>query len=858
MSDTQVMQPERESIFSGYVPAESSYDEIFSRPGQVREGWREFLAVVEQIGRPELTRRWLQAQREMQETGIAYSIYDHAGGVSRPWELDLMPQLFAADEWGTIVAGLQQRAMLLNRIIADLYGPQELLSAGLIPPEWLFAHPGFRRVFHGQEPPAGTFLHFYAADLARASDGRWWVVADRTDAPLGIGYALENRVATSRMLPNIMQDLNVERLASFFMTVHATLRGLAPAHQDNPRVVLLSHGPKGPNFFEDAYLARYLGYTLVESGDLAVRGDRVYMKTLAGLLPIDVILRRMSDELCDPMELRTEAGLGIPGLLQAARLGHVAVVNALGSSLIESPSLMPFLPGVARHLWGDDLRLPSVATWWCGQAEARAHVAALLQRQPRGPIALRSAFRVARLDALSGELLRQQTSLELLNLLRTRPSELVAQETVQRSTSPVWCDDSPARWQLGMRVYLVASQDSYQVLPGGLVRLAHEPRELESSILHGQVCKDVWVQAAGPVAQVSLMSAGKQNVVLRRSGVELSSRVADNFFWLGRHAERAQGMCRLLRAVMKRLTGEFEAEPAQDLPCLIRCLAEQGQIEPGFVVEGLRDELPELANVLPAIVLDEKQPGNLRASVISAYHNASLVRDRLSLDSWRIVHRLEMQLAEASERVSLVQSPFGLVELDELLDELIVSMAAIDGLIGESMTRTPGWRFLELGRRLERSLHIVSLVQSLPKSPLPDESRMLEAMLEVADSLMTYRSRYLAMVHRAGTLDLLITDETNPRSLAYQLAAIAEHVRKLPGDESQPLGAPEERISSSLLYGVRMMDVDDLNATGERTKLGRLLLRIAEQLPKLSELVSHRYLIHAGRPRQMTEARRAL
>ncbi len=884
MSPVKANSSVGESIFAEYAPDELFYDEIFSGPGNVRSSWCDFLSSVARIGRTELMNRWLQAQEEIHETGIAYNIFEHSDGAVRPWELDLLPQLIGADEWAQLSGGLKQRAQLLNRLLVDLYGPQEVLTKGLLPAEWLYAHPGFRRVYHGQSPPHGTYLHYYAADLARSPDGQWWVVGDRTDAPLGMGYALENRIVTSRMLPNAIRSFNIERLAPFFKTLQETLRELAPAHRDNPRIVLLSQGPSGPNYFEDAYLARYLGYTLVEGGDLAVRDDHVFLKTLAGLLPVDVILRRLSDEFCDPLELRSTAGLGVPGLLQAARLGHVAIANALGSSLVESPSLMPFLPGIAREWLGEELTLPSVATWWCGQNDARAYVSSQIAQNSTSQLSLRSAYRVGRNDVNPTEGLQNVNVSELLSLLNSEPHGLIAQEAVHRSTTPVWCDQSPTRWHLALRVYLVAGKKSYHVLPGGLVRLDRESTPLDLSVLGGHLSKDAWVQATGPVEEVTLLATAKQPVVLRRSGAELPSRVADNLFWFGRRIERAQDTCRLLRPVVARLTGEGDFEGSEELAYLIHCLAEQGHIEPGFAVAEMKDRLPTVANILPSSVLDMEQLGSLRYSVAEAHRNASLVRDRLSLDSWRIVHHLERLLMRAAELQQYAQGfkkngspgdsqggllttqevgalkrqPFGLVELDELLSELIVNLSALDGLISESMTRTSAWRFLELGRRLERSLHVVSLVQSIPATSGREEGHILEAILEISDSLMTYRSRYLAAVSRTAALDLLLTDETNPRSLAYQLATIADHVASLPRDESKPLGFPEERIALSLLHNVRMLEVDDLNTPsgGKRSKLERFLHQVVDQLPKLSDLIGHRYLIHAGVARQMSEVNR--
>ena len=861
-----------ESLFGGYFPLAGVYDEVFSDPGVIRPDWQELHRLIAGIGPAELKRRWAQVQEEMHATGIAYNVFDEDAVVSRPWELDLLPRVFGADQWSELAAGLCQRAELLNRIFADLYGEQELLKRNILPAKWLYSHPGFRRVFAGQQPHGGTFLHFYAADLARGPDGRLWVVGDRTDAPMGIGFALENRILTSRMFPNAISKLRVERLAPFFLRLQQTLRDLAPKQRDNPRVVLLSQGPAGPNYFEDAYLARYLGYTLVEGGDLAVREDHVFLKTLAGLLPVDVIFRRLSDEFCDPLEVRSDAGLGVPGLLQAARLGNVAVVNTLGTSLLESPSLLPYLPAIAKHWLGQDLQLPSVPTVWCGSKTGRDLARReFMSSQPTSLIP-RAAYRVGRREAIANDQWPAWDASEFLDLLASNPAALVLQETVKRSTAPVWFRDCQTPHHVGIRVYVVAVGNGYEVMPGGLVRLGRSEPALDDSILGGDVSQDTWVCSHTPVRHISLLPTEKRPVVLRRSGAEMPSRVADNLFWFGRNLERAQGACRLLRLVAGRLTGDREADEVPEMDSLVRCLAELGQIEPGFAVEGMRDRLPAIATLLPKFALDEMQGGSLRASVASAHRNASLVRDRLSLDIWRITHQLERDLALAASRVaadahSLPNDagdnlptteqpllPFGLVELDELADRLLVSMSALDGLIAESMTRSPAWRFLDLGRRIERALMVVTLIRSLPAEPREDEHRILEAMLEVADSIMTYRSRYLAAVHRAAALDLLTTDESNPRALAFQLQAIHEHVTHLPRADSLPLGTAEERIALSLLHSTRMLEVDDLAEGGaDRTKLGRLLLRIVDQLPKLSDVVSHRYLIHAGRPQQMSK-----
>ncbi len=833
--------PEPASIFAGYAPTDGVYDEFCTADG-VRPHWRQFVDLIDQLGPQELERRWKQARRLIRENGMTYNAYGDPEHVTRPWDLGALPLLIAADEWRELSAGLVQRARLMNLVLADIYGPQRLLTSGLLPASLIFSHPGFQRAFHGQRH-TGCFLHFCAFDLARAPDGKWWVVGDRTDAPFGVGYALENRIVMSQVLPNIVRQCNVHRLAPFFITLQDTLRQMAPERRANPRIVLLSQRTANPNYFEDSFLQRYLGYDIEESGDLAVRDDRVFLKLLDGLRPVDVIFRRLSDGNSDPLELHGEAALGLAGLLQAVRAGNVAVANPLGSSLVESSALVPYLANLCQQLLGEPLKLPSVATWWCGTKEARGYVLKNLDR-----FNVRSAFRMDRQDPLPTEQLRTQPHDELAAAIEASPASFVGQEVVARSSVPVWRGGSVQPSRLGLRVYLLASKTSYVVLPGGLAHVSPNSDQLDFSILAGEESKDVWVLADGPVHDVSLLRTAGGKVEFRRSGAELPSRVADNLFWVGRNIERAESTARLLRPVLARLMSESRSAGGAELAALLRCLATQGQIEPGFVVEGIKEQLPSIEEALPAVVLSKEQTGSLRATVASMYFNASRVRDRLSLDCWRIVQRLEHQLA-------VLVAP-ELSDLMELLNRLIIDLAAFDGLVEESMTRTLGWRFLDLGRRLERALHTIVLVRSALAAAGEGDVQVLEAVLEAADSSMTYRARYLASMQLPAVLDLLLTDESNPRSLAFQLAEIADHVENLPRDPSQTHRGPEQKIAMSALNRIRAVDGEALcekRVSKKPTGLEQTLASLSEQLPKLSELISHKYLIHAGTPRQLGE-----
>ncbi len=689
-------------------------------------------------------------------------------------------------------------------------------------------------------------MHVYAAHLARDAGGGWRVLADRTQVPSGAGYALENRIVVSRMLPHIYHNCQVQRLAPFFMALRDTLRSLALHHRENPRIVLLSPGPRSPTYFEDAYLARYLGYTLVAGDDLAVRDYRVFLKTLGGLLPVDVILRRVYDEDCDPLELRGDSLLGVPGLVQAARNGNVAIANALGSGLLEAPAWLALLPELCRRLLGEELQLPSVRTWWCGREDDRRYVLDHL-----GSLVIKPAFPQRVIKPLFGHNLTAGERAELAERIRHQPRNFVAQEQVLRSAAPVWNGQGLEPWQVAFRAFLVAADDNYTIMPGGLCRVSAPGQTVADSMAAGEGSKDVWVLSDGPVAQVTLLQPAGRAIAVRRSGNELPSRVADNLFWLGRNAERAEGKLRLLRSILVRLNSESETEDLPEIGVLFQALAGQGQA--GAEALAPHPLLPRevLEEELFASLFEADRHDSLRSNLIAMNQVASMVRDRISIDSWRILYRIEQDFRRPSLPREFVQPG----DLLALLNQVLINLSAFSGMATESMTRTQGWRFLDLGRRVERAMDTCALLRSTLVVPTDSETAVMEAVLEIADSLMTYRSRYLATLQPAPVLDLLVSDESNPRSIAFQLAALSEHIESLPRDQSSPARSREQRLSMSALTGVRLADIPGMCEVegGVREKFDRLLCRLVLHLRNLSDTIAHTYLVHAGPSRQLAE-----
>ncbi len=833
-------------LTSSYRPPDGVFDELFAAPGVLRPQWETFFPALQALGSAELGRRWESAKRLIYENGIAYNVETDPQAMYRPWELDPIPLLISPQEWQSLSEGLVQRARLLNLLLVDCYGPQKLLQQGLIPNELLFGHPGFLRSCHGLRVPRDVLLHVYAAHLARAPSGQWLVLADRTQAPSGAGYALENRIVISRMLPSIFHDCQVERLASFFITLRETLQDLAQQHRENPRIVLLSHGPQSTTYFEDAYLARYLGYTLVTGGDLAVRDNRVFLKTLGGLLPVDVILRRLYDEDCDPLELRADSEYGVPALVHAARSGNVVIANALGSGLVEAPAWMALLPELCQQLLGEPLKLASVPAWWCGRPDDLQFV---LDNLPR--LVIKPAFSHRSSKPLFGEKLTSEERAALAARIRQRPRDFVAQEQVARSSSPVWNGAALNPWHVALRAFLVASPDGYKVMPGGLSRVSTAHEVSTESASPGEGGKDVWVLSEGPVKPVTLLHPAGQPIALRRSGNELPSRVADNLFWLGRHVERAEGMVRLLRSILGRVTSEVEAENMPELQVLMEAAAGPA-IPPEASPRGRPVPPAQLEEETFALIFDAQRPGSLRATLTAMQQVASIVRDRISLDSWRILSRIDQDVRWPTLPRKYIQSG----DVLTLLNQVVINLSSFSGLGTESMTRTQAWRFLDMGRRLERSLHTCNLLKATVVATEDDGEPLLEALLEIGDSSMTYRARYLTTLQLAPVVDLLLCDETNPRSIAFQLTALADHVERLPFDSASPVRSSEQRIMLSALTSLRLAEVDNLcevDRDGQREKLDRLLTRLATHLRNLSDSLSRSYLIHAGPSQQMSD-----
>jgi uncharacterized circularly permuted ATP-grasp superfamily protein/uncharacterized alpha-E superfamily protein len=808
----------------------SVYNELALDGVTPRAHWAPFLNSLQDIGSEELARRWERAERRIRENGVTYNIYSDPLGKNRPWALDPVPLLVSPEEWRFIEAGITQRAELLNLVLQDVYGERRLISNGDLPALLVFANPAFLRPLTGIGVPQSSWLHLLAIDLARSPDGQWWVLADRTQAPSGSGYALENRMIVSDVLPDVFRVSNVKRLAPFFRAQRDAL--LALARSDDPRVVLLTPGPFNETYFEHSYLARYLGFPLVEGADLTVRDGKVFLKTVEGLRPVDVILRRVDDSFCDPLELRGESFLGVAGLVEAIHAGNVTVANALGSGVIETAAIMPFLPGLARKLLGEALRLPSVATWWCGQDNALKWVLDHLNH-----VVVKPAFPQRGMEPIFGADLPNAETRKISERLRAKPYDYVAQEQVALSTAPVWDHGHLYSRSLVLRTFVLNTGNGWIAMPGGLVRVAGVDGPVVS-MQKGGHSKDAWVLWDGPVDTFSMLPPRHQPVELRRGSTDLPSRAADNLFWLGRYAERSESIARLLRCMMTRV----RRVGGPELSCLFRlhaCFNSQHDTLP----EDRLATAPDLEKELISVMSDTGRPGSLVSTLAELQRVGGYLRERLSTDMFRLVG----QLADSAG----VEEYMPFVEYSGVLNGCLDLLSALSGMERENITRGTGWLFMSLGRRLERAMYSVRQLRELTK-PFDEESwPLLEYLLEVADSSMTFRSRYFTTLQPVPVLDVLMADGTNPRSLDFQLSHLADLYRRLPRHVPGDLDAIEH--AAALLHNLDLAALDyPLPGTDRpvanheaRDQLERSLGYLQDLLPSWADNVSSTYFGHA-------------
>lgn len=808
----------------------SAYDELVTGQKSIRYHWQGILSVIRSLPNG-LGERVESARRQLAESGATVNLLDDRGAAR--WTFDPLPLVIAPDEWSRLEAGLIQRARLLDGVLADIYGPQTLLKQKLLPPMLVHANRHFQRparVTDGAAPR--RYLGNYAVDLVRLGNGRWHVLADHTELPAGVGYALEMRRVLARSLPEAFRSIPVRHLRPFVDRWQESLRSMAPAAVAHPNMAVLTPGSLSATYFEHVYLSRVLGVPLVEGGDMVAREGQVSIKTLAGLRPVHVLLRRLDSSFADPLEMRADSALGVTGLVEATRSGKISLANALGSGVVETPALMPFLERLSERLLGEKLELPSLDVWWLGEPAALSFALANLDL-----MIVRPCLGQDREPIIVG-MLETAERKALVERIRANPGQFVAQYPMTPSLTPKWDGKSLVPSAVVLRVFVVADHDTYHVLPGGIAREPDGDTALRSlGRLHGTL-KDVWVLAED-AADVQLPPTRRfHQLSVERGSADLQSRVADNLFWLGRYIERLDNDARLLRTTAARVAqGAVGPRDAVELRMLGRLLDQANLMDHSSALAPPESALFQQG--LATVAADDR---GLATVLDGIQRLTATMRDRFSID---MTTAAGPEMIEVRKR--LLAARGNLDPLLAALDEIVRFVATLSGLAQENMTRGTGWRFLDLGRRIERALHVLTgALGPFTLSPIDWDAAMRLA-LELCDSTITYRTRYLGQLQPAPVLDLVILDDANPRGLVFQLRTIKGHLDYLARASGVRVIAPPDSLEVDLEAVVRQFGGDEQAWRHEGLALA-MLRDVAsdteQQLDKLSEAITRAYFSH--------------
>jgi uncharacterized circularly permuted ATP-grasp superfamily protein/uncharacterized alpha-E superfamily protein len=808
-----------------YVRLPGIPDEFIAQDGAPRAVWARFFDAFAALTPADIERRFGSADRHLREAGVTYRAPGETA--ERLWPLSHLPLLIDEADWQQLTAGIVQRAQLLELVLGDLYGEGRLVADGAIPAAAIAGSAEYLRSVCGIKPPGGRYLNLYAADVGRGPDGRWWVLGDRTQAPSGAGYALENRLVLSRAFTTLYKSMNVERVAPFFEAFRDSLR--ASAGRDEPRIGLLTPGQFSETYFEHATLARYLGFLLVEGDDLAVSGDRVHIRTVAGLKRLDVLLRRVDSNSLDPLELDASSQLGVPGLIDVLRKDGVVVANMPGSGVLEARALLGFLPSLSRRFFGEDLKMPHIATWWCGQKAAREEVLSRLDE-----VAIEGAY-ARNVPGFRGNgpvLASELSSSErqrLKSAINDRGIDYVGQELVRLSTTPVWENGRITPRPFVLRVFAAATSDGWTIMPGGFCRIADQPDARAVSMGDGARAADVWVVSDKAVSTATLLPA-MDTVRIRRIAGVVPSRAADNLFWLGRYLERAEATLRLVRALgtSQRDPGKGSSTGLHSVERIHRLLVTWGATS--------QASRAQPAKIAAEALQAEDKFGSALSLVRSAQRTATSLRERLSPDAWQVITEMTERLGEE------VDDDDGVVSAAELTLQELASFA---GLAQENMNRAAGWRFLEMGRRAERAINTVRFARQFAYDEAGGED--LDVLLTLVDCQITYRSRYLVGPLLAPLRDLVVLDPYNPRSVAFQVFALNDHIASLPTLKEGGLIERPQRLAVALQAMLTTMEAAALDT--------KTLFALEQDLLNLADAIGSHYFPHgpnASRPEKLT------
>lgn len=828
-------------------------DEMYSLNNGIKPYWSKLLTSFDTLGVTGLTARQKDIDWLLSENGVTYNVYNDPQGMHRPWNLNVVPFMLHQNEWAEVEEGLKQRAELLNLVLKDVYGDRKLIKNGIVPYEVIYGHRGFLRQCSGMELQLEQYLSIYAADLCRGTDGRLWVVNDRTEAPSGMGYALENRSTTSRILPDLYAEMKVKRLSGFFQEFNQMLIDAAPGKKENPNIVILTPGSHNETYFEHAYMASFLGYPLVQGNDMVVRDGFLWMKSLQGLKQIDVVLRRVDDAFTDPLELREDSHLGVAGLLDVVRRNNVAVINPIGSGVIENPGLIPFMPAIAKFFMDEELKLPQIASWWCGQEKERNFVLDNISK-----LVIKRIDRTNRESIYFGELMSAEALDELKKVILERPYRFVAQERINFSTAPNFTNDKLAPRNVVARAFCIASKKEYSVMPGGLVRVAPDGETVRVSNQRGGTSKDFWILDDEPIVEEKNRHWQQKSSIAISGLNDLPSLTAENLYWAGRYVGRTLVNARFLRTVMRQMAivqNRNEKPDSEKLKVLFKAVTQLTGTYPGFV-ERAKDGKLAMDNPyeeMLSVILDKNRVGSL-AHTISMFGNSYYcIRNLWSSDMWRVFENIQKiwnSLVDGDDH--------SINKILKVLNQLITRLIAFMGLIEESIMVQQGLLLYFIGLQLEQSSLNITKCRALLTIKYDEqvEYDLLEYLLTSHESLNIYRYSYRSHIELAHVLDLVVLDLDYARSLTFMINRLQKDIARLPHSKHDHQLSNYQKFVFEAFSKLRLAESSKLVQTKSETdvtreQLDNLLKELSDLLYKTSQSISNTYFNHTDKQTQL-------
>jgi len=728
------------------------WNELRSEDGNVRNHWQYLHDAWTNMGSKELSARETSLLSLLRENGVTYNIY--AEKHEKDWPLDILPLVIPSSEWSLLERGVIQRAELQSLLFQDLNGARRLVTEGILPPEFIFSHPEWLPSAVPSEVGRISHIPWVGVDLTRSANGQWRVLADRVQNPSGAGYALQNRVLLSKVFPSLYREAGVHRLVHWFRALRAELRAAAPAGVTDPHVVLLSPGPGHETWFEHSYMAAYMDLTLVRGQDLELRGDKIWMRAMGGDRPVDVILRRVNDAWCDPLYFRPDSLLGVPGLVRAVQAGTVTVVNPLGAGILNNPGILTILPKACKLLMGEELLLPSLDTWWCGNGPGLDHVLSHLNQ-----LVLKPVFPTTNQERIIGSNLDANALSLLRDRIRANPRAWVGQEIAHHSMAPAWQQGQIVDRHMVLRTFACGNpRTGYRVMPGGLTRFGAKEHDLIVSNQDGGISKDTWILSSEPERE-KLNREVILSVGVASGAAPLPAAAAESLFWAGRYLERSLVLIRRLREVVPL---EMDLSTAPLLSQAIHC-----------ATGGLWSDVEaDVRGLFQKTLLDNQAPGSVAFDLHWLVWNCRSLRGVIGNEGMAIVQRI-------SEPVSKDDVVTG----TRILDTISIQLRALASTFSEWSHDDPRRIFTELGHHIEWIHMAFALLQKLPSDASNTELRVL---LEVDQGAPPN----LVMMGE-DVRQQAVNDVRRPRSLASASEAILSLLSRLPKAREHTRSKPD-------------------------------------------------------------------